>query len=372
MKRGTMVNGRSDAATPPLLEATRWKTGAGGDPLRKTDARMTDMAKITTRILVLAMTFLAVGVLTAHAKPCRTIDTCIPQLRFGETRALRELAAQMLGERGNPQAVPALSAALNEDEGEFVRIKAAEALGRIGTAVVGKPLAAALGTDKRELVRASAARALGLLEGNAALDNLITALGRDPSWQVRAASAWALSRHEPNPLIADALSDSLLKDRRLEVRLGAARAIAILKVGEGGPALVRALKEEPHPFVRTAVAKAMIQIEAPGLDEALGLSLREEPDRSVRRQTAETLGRRKKITGVRNLLSALRRDPAIEVRTESATSLGRIGTPEARAALDYYAENSVFPRIRRAARDALEDFQPRKEPKPEPPATSSN
>ena len=86
-----------------------------------------------------AALFLAAPLLTALrpgvalAQECPTVEQCISQLRFGEAETLRERAARVLGERGDPSAVPYLSEALKSDPGEFVRLKAAEALGWLHT-----------------------------------------------------------------------------------------------------------------------------------------------------------------------------------------------------------------------------------------------
>ena len=69
----------------------------------------------------------------AEAARCRTVPTCIAQLQFGESRNDREYAAIILGERGERSALGALTKAIKEDKGEFVRVKAAQALGRLGS-----------------------------------------------------------------------------------------------------------------------------------------------------------------------------------------------------------------------------------------------
>ncbi|MEE8433190.1 MAG: HEAT repeat domain-containing protein [bacterium] len=309
----------------------------------------------------------------AAANPCDTVDTCIPQLRYGETRALREVAAQFLGERGNPKGLPALVAALEKDRGEFVRVKAAEALGRIGTPDTVKPLTRALagaGRDRRDLVRQTAAKALGNLETKDGRAALLAALARDPAWPVRAASAWSLSKSAPTRVIVEAIGRSLRRDPRREVRLMTAQALAGMKSPRAAAALIEALDKESLPDVKAEVAKAMIEIDSKAVGQALLLALREDADRLVRRQVAESLGRRRIDTAVGGLVQTLREDQAIEVRVEAATSLGRIGGKEARAALTYFDKNSLFPKIRLAAKNALETF-PAKDKEPPAPKTTN-
>ena len=67
--------------------------------------------------LLLVLTVLSVGgEASASAGSCVTIPDCLAQLRFGETRGSRELAAQRLGERGSTEAIPYLARSLAEDE----------------------------------------------------------------------------------------------------------------------------------------------------------------------------------------------------------------------------------------------------------------
>lgn len=329
------------------------------------DGRVWPGRKALLSITLLAVMLWWLPATTVLANPCNTIDTCIPQLRYGETRSLREVAAQMLGERGNPKAVPALAAALSDDLGEFVRVKAAEALGRIGTPATVKPLITALTKDPREFVREAAARALGILEKKDGRFELVGALTRDASWRVRVASAWALSQGSPTDVIIQAIALRLLQDPRQEVRLAAAPALARMKSPLSAAVLIETLAKDPLPVVRVAVARALTGIDSKGVDQALIRALAAEPERVVRRQVAITLGLRKKEVAVGPLVHTLREDVAIEVRAEAATALSQIGGKEARAALEYFAKNSGFVRIRRAARDGLEDFR---KPEKKPPA----
>ena len=308
----------------------------------------------------------------AAANPCDTVDTCIPQLRYGETRALREVAAQFLGERSNPKGLPALVVALKRDRGEFVRVKAAEALGRIGTPDTVEPLTQALAgaeRDRRDSVRQTAAKALGNLVTKGGRVALLAALERDPAWPVRAASAWALSQGPPTGVIVAAIGRSLRRDPRREVRLVTARALAGMKSPRSAAALIEALEKESLPEVKAEVAKAMIGIDSKAVGLALLLALRDETHRMVRRQVTESLGWRGIDTAVGGLVQTLREDLAIEVRIEAATALGRIGGKEALAALEYFASNSQFPKILRAAQDALDTFPAEKKPTPVPKTT---
>ncbi|MBI3967988.1 MAG: HEAT repeat domain-containing protein [Chloroflexi bacterium] len=174
------------------------------------------------------------------------------ELALGDRRAaIRAAAIEALGSVGDRRAVPAIVAAL-DDEDFLVRTVATEELRRFGPAAVGglsralrhpsprvrasvaellgslecadavPPLIAAL-DDEVDLVVARAAEALGSLRAAAAVPPLRRLLRAD-DWSIRAAAATALG------LIGDASSETalreLLADSDWDVRQDAARALA--------------------------------------------------------------------------------------------------------------------------------------------------
>jgi len=298
------------------------------------------------------------GATPALAEECDTEKTCVAQLTYGETNAHRELAARFLGERGNPAVLPALIIALEKDLGEFVRVRAAEAMGLIGDKQGIPPLVKAMREDKRSPVRAAAAISLGLIGEKAGVENLVLALNGDDSWEVRRAAAVALSRFKDDDLALAALIVRLADDPREEVRRHIARSLGVLGKATAAEPLGKALLAEASPEVRREVAIALGTTPGDNAREFLMKAMREEQDRVVRRQVVHTLGVRGEKSAVSGLIAALRGDPAIEVRQEAASSLGRIGGPMAKDALHYYAANSIFPRIKNAAQDALDELPP--------------
>jgi len=112
--------------------------------------------------------------------------------------ALRAKAAQLLGDVGGPEAVPALVAALgyvgDSPEAQlFVRAFAAESLGRLRAAEAVAPLAAALVKERDGDLRERYQDALARIGDPAALPALRAAAGAGPAEQ-REASLEALSR----------------------------------------------------------------------------------------------------------------------------------------------------------------------------------
>lgn len=112
--------------------------------------------------------------------------------------ALRAKAAQLLGDVGGPEAVPALVGALGwaggSAEGQlFVRAFAAESLGRLRAAEAVGPLSAALAKEKDPDLRERYEDALSRIGDPAALPALRAAAAAGPAEQ-REASLEALSR----------------------------------------------------------------------------------------------------------------------------------------------------------------------------------
>jgi HEAT repeat protein len=181
---------------------------------------------------------------------------------------VRRAAAEVLGDLDDPAAVPALVAALEDDDRE-VTYRAAVALGAIGddearghllglvdrgTAAEATACAAVLGLaqggdverariielldDGRVDLRWAAATALGKLGGESAVPALAVALG-DESADVRAAAARALGGSGDARAVS-ALAQALTDERDL-VRGKAAQALARLRSVGGASALAAAI-----------------------------------------------------------------------------------------------------------------------------------
>lgn len=91
---------------------------------------------------------------------------------------MRAAAAGALGEIGDSRAVPALSAALAENDKFEVLCNVAEALGRIGGAQAIESLGKALNDSRKEyVVQREAAWSLGKIGDERAVEQLVEALG---------------------------------------------------------------------------------------------------------------------------------------------------------------------------------------------------
>ncbi len=264
-------------------------------------------------------------------------------LGIGRSRInIRDGAARMLGEIGDPAAVGPLVRQLDRDlpRGAYIDSIAA-ALWKIGAPAV-PALVAALGDEDR-VVRTNAARTLGLMPDARAIAPLAERLrdgGEDV--EVRAAAAIALGcaavpydsgwvREEPG---------NLYVRRNLKIP----RPALVLKESEIA-ALMSALADG-EPLMRKCAAWALGELREKGAVEVLVKVLRESTEAIVRQTAAEALGKIGDARAVRSLAEALG-DSAPETAFAAAVALERIGSDEARAAVDGVLEQSDLTEVAR-------------------------
>ena len=121
----------------------------------------------------------------------QTFEHLIRLLNHWES-AIRQIAAQKLGELRDVRAVEPLIHAFKDDDG-MVRRAAAIALGQIGDKRALEPLVHALNKDADRVVRRRAATALGQLGDKRAIEPLINAL-KDTQSGVPGYAALALDK----------------------------------------------------------------------------------------------------------------------------------------------------------------------------------
>ena len=112
---------------------------------------------------------------------------------------IRAAAIDILGEMDEPEAVRALTAALNDTERD-VRAKAAKGLGKLRDASSAMPLIEHM-DDPHWVVRMHVTRASGLIRDPAAVEHILKRLN-DINWQVRKAAAEALGRFGGSAFVA--------------------------------------------------------------------------------------------------------------------------------------------------------------------------
>lgn len=179
----------------------------------------------------------------------------------------------MLAALETPQAIPALTSALN-DPSERVRAHAITGLARLSDSSLVSIIAARLAQDKKPFVRKTAAYALGKFgspEGTAAL---IAAL-KDKDIEVRGAAAVALGEYADQTAIAPLIG--ALADKSDFVRAHSARALGVngRAASQAVPLLIKLLTSDKDLHVKRLAATALGQIGERAALPALELAMRD-------------------------------------------------------------------------------------------------
>jgi HEAT repeat protein len=183
--------------------------------------------------------------------------------REAEDAEMRQYLALVLGRTGDREAVPLLTAAL-DDPDDKTRIYALWALGTLGDPSAREALEAALG-DSDPGIRKTAAFALGELGDRAAVPRL-AALVDDAATDVRWNAALSLARlGSPAgvPVLETMVDRRLLaqvpeitREQQEEAMVSAIRALAVVGGPEAGAVFDRLAREDPSLKVRQAAIEA--------------------------------------------------------------------------------------------------------------------
>lgn len=255
-----------------------------------------------------------------ETKPLVTGASSSPaeELRRMARDAARARAALKLGETGRGTAVEALRSLLADPSGQ-VRDAAAVALARLGDRSAGQFLEAL--KDPDEGVRAAGARSLGLI-GREGLEELKKALVNDHSVSVRAEAAAALGSFF-DPASADLLA-AALKDKSGRVRLCAARSLARRGEPASTAALKKLADQAPPPEL-ALVAAAALAARGEDADLPLAEMTLSQNDAELKLLAVTALAASRKPEALDALLKAMRSDPEPRVRTAAAAALiGRL------------------------------------------------
>ena len=315
----------------------------------------------------------------AAIDPLNAAEELIPLLQDSNA-FVRKDVIRLLGDMGDPSAVPALTAASRKDSDSYARSQALEAIGRIGDPVaVGDLLGFMNGSDP--YIIASAARGLGSIGDARAIEPLAAGC-RDRSakpWlRTQCAVELAKIDHEyalrllvialedPDSTFRqaaiDALGDlgdprvapcllALSRDEGYHVSSQAVRALGNLKGEVSGvePALVAMLQESRYaldPVVAHAVLKRGNPAGLPVMSRAKNYSFRDNAVRNISdarccnellRMKAQSSGLDNEIeeaikrivarNGLKPLLQALDSDESV-VRVEAAELLAKMALKE--------------------------------------------
>lgn len=253
-----------------------------------------------------------------------TVERLSAQLKDQDPK-LREKAAKLLGEQGDPAGVPALAGAV-KDLDEDVRFAAVNALGEIRSETAIPGLVSAL-ADPAKRIRERAVEGLVALyvelpEGGSRFNlirrvtdffsNPVEDLAVNPWVQVDGRAAKGLA--------------SALTDRERDVRLRAARALGILRARSVAPELGTAMMVGNHKM-RQECLRAFAKMRDPAKGEVIAKLLRD-TDKDTRAEACRALG----LIGARNFLPELRRmyeeDRNKEVRRAAFEALSLMPQPE--------------------------------------------
>lgn len=226
--------------------------------------------------------------------------------------AVRGLAAEILGEIPNPQALPALIKSM-EDPSPEVRARAAYALGRIG-----QPLA---------------------------VRHLIAALS-DPFWYVRLQAARSLGRLASPRAIYDLWLR--LTDPHAQVRLAAAESLVLI----GPPALQALTSQLLYTADRYAREQVSEVLQQSGLIDRWIEDL-DATDETVVQQIQELLVAAARGRTLASMVNALQGHPRPQVRMRLLDILGRAGMPSALKTIHRVALHDPDPLIRERAREVM-------------------
>jgi HEAT repeat protein len=219
-----------------------------------------------------------------------------------------------------------------KDEVPALRQQAAEALGQSGNSRAVEPLIAAL-SDPEISVRGSAATALGAIKDPRALEPLQIAFKTDVKndnyelANIEAKALGSLGTPALQPLLAD------LNDKDLEGSAG----LGLVTMGAPAVEPLIALFHSPDPYRRQRIADWLGEIKDPRAVDPLIAALNDS-DADVRKYAALSLGQIKDSRAVAPLIALLNspppRDPNLvggdsNVRNSAAFALGSIGSPEA-------------------------------------------
>ncbi len=261
---------------------------------------------------------------------------------------VRKELIDVLGEIGDPGAIPVIVRAL-EEEPDPIRETAARTLGRFKDRSVVEPLIGHLNDPNAE-VRSAAAFSLGALKAVKAIRFLMPLL-EDRCAGVREAASEALGRIGTGEIIKHAAP--LLKHHRMEVRQAAIQCLGLIMDRRANGHLIDALSNSERGVRRFAagiLGKRKV-LQAAG---HLVMALLDE-DWQVRKSAAVALGELGDPRSLDALLASLD-DENMWVRYAAATALGRIGDKNAILPLRVCAREDKGP-VRISAIEALRDMK---------------
>ncbi|HJP19918.1 MAG TPA: HEAT repeat domain-containing protein [Alphaproteobacteria bacterium] len=203
----------------------------------------------------------------ARIKDRRAVTPLIELLRAGPIPELRGLAAAALGQIGGEQALQALLATFDMEQGLLARTELIAALGQFSDPRSIAALSRELEQAKSPNLRRRAALALGETGHPAAAGPLVEALGRPQNKSFKIYLVDAMGRsggadaRRPLAELAEAADDPLL-------RIRATIALGAVTEGRSTAALIKLLRD-PNPAIRYHVIQGLAKQADPAARPAL-------------------------------------------------------------------------------------------------------
>jgi len=306
-----------------------------------------------------------------------SVDELIRQLQSGSSKE-RHQAAELLGQLGDSQAVPALLKTLDDDEEDTeVRIAAAHSIGQIGDLNTIQGLLSTYEICPVKLHK-SIFEAIGKILGRTsanddesreiysrAVDTLIQAVqNHKATEEARAAAADALGKTRDSNAIP-ALTEQLHEYKPIEVAKAAARALRNFDDPQVIHALAKtATNQKIMGYVRGVAVESLGDIGNPqAVDTLISILEDQSVDDSVRAEAARALGRIGDPKAIEPLIRILKSDSERSfLRKPIADALGAFRDPRATDALVEALGCNYY--IARAAADSLKKLRDRRAVEP--------
>jgi HEAT repeat protein len=257
-----------------------------------------------------------------------------------EAARVRMAAAEALGKSGEKRAIPALEAALKDND-YLVRLSAIGALGRLYPLPMLKALGGEDGQGRRE-----AAQALGQV-GEARVVEPLMAVLADESPMVTIAAVSSLGQladKRATPALV-----AILHDGSPQERMAVARALGQLADERAVEPLIKSLSDQ-HPKARRRAALVLGKLGSSAAVEPL-IELLTDHDSQIRMAGAKALGQLDSRQAVKPLISLLS-DAMHRVRSAAAKGLGNLGDRRATEPLVLLLRDDEF-LVRQSATSAL-------------------
>ena len=291
----------------------------------------------------------AIGV---HRDANVALPPLIGWLQSQESDALREEAAEVLGEYADRRALVALARAARTDRSSRLRKEAIEAFEHMPLAEATDTLLAFATTLESSSLRHVAVESLGERREPRVVSflNRLARGGGDANVRTGAVEALGNMNEDGFAAIADLARNA----SDAEVRREAIEELADSQPARAVDILREIIRSDPDRSVRLEAVETLAEVD----DDRAAAMLRDlvmrSSDPAVQIKATEALGDgRRSESNVRELVTVARTHPRADVRMEAIETLGDVGDETASSALISIARNDANSELRRAAIEAL-------------------